>query len=194
MDQTLAPAMSLSPGTEPSMNSAEGLVKRPFGVYEVSPWGDFGTWTAVTQSLGTSQAQRDIVDEVDGCDWRGPGGAFAHVEHLTSTRSGASRSRFACILRRGPSHASHWSRTRSVAIENLGIDRVHHLPVRGPSPTGALARSGALRLAADRESARAPRSVRSSTTARPLKSTSKSMAAKSGAERPSRNASRCFGR
>lgn len=39
-----------------------------------------------------------------------------------------------------------------------------------------------------------PRSVRSSTVARPLKSTSKSMAAKSGAERPERNASRCSGR
>ena len=39
-----------------------------------------------------------------------------------------------------------------------------------------------------------PRSVRSSGAARPLKSTSKSMAAKSGAERPCRNASRCFGR
>jgi hypothetical protein len=39
-----------------------------------------------------------------------------------------------------------------------------------------------------------PRSVRSCSVARPLKSTSKSMAAKSGAERPSRKACFCFGR
>ncbi len=39
-----------------------------------------------------------------------------------------------------------------------------------------------------------PRSVRSCSVARPLKSTSKSMAAKSGAERPWRKACLCFGR
>jgi hypothetical protein len=39
-----------------------------------------------------------------------------------------------------------------------------------------------------------PSSVRSSSVARPWKSTSKSIAAKSGAERPARNAAFCFGR
>ena len=63
------------------MNSAEGLVKRPFGVYEVCHGEDFGTWTAVTQSLGQHpQAQRDIVAEVDGAIGGGRA-SFAHVEH-----------------------------------------------------------------------------------------------------------------
>src|SRR5690606_8331296 len=39
-----------------------------------------------------------------------------------------------------------------------------------------------------------PSGVRSSNVARPSKSTSKSIGAKSGAERPSRNAAFCFGR